>query len=156
VEGSAEIAPCPRAGHRLLRVADLRRWQEGAALIHDPAGEQLVLAGLYSWWKNHALPDDHPDVWTLTATILASDAVDELLHIHDRNPLPLPRDWWDTWLDPNIEGDQNLVNAAVRAALPVAAGLEVHEVDPIPFRANGPQLIEPATHLEGDENWLTL
>ncbi|PRY68960.1 SOS response associated peptidase (SRAP) [Glaciihabitans tibetensis] len=101
--------------------------------MHDPAGEPLVFAGLYSWWKNHALPADHPDRWTLTTTILTSDAVDELLHIHDRNAVPLPRDWWDIWLDPKIEGDQALVDAAVQAALPVAAGLEVYEVAPIPF-----------------------
>lgn len=50
-----------------------------------------MFAGLYSWWKNHALADDDPNVWTLTATILTSVAVDELLHIHDRNPVPLPR-----------------------------------------------------------------
>jgi len=40
-----------------------------------------------------------------------------------------------------VEGTQELVDAAVQAALPVAAGLEVYEVAPV--RGNGPQLIEP-------------
>jgi hypothetical protein len=69
----------------------------------------------------------------------------------------LPRDWWDTWLDPNIEGDQDLVDAAVQAALPVAGRLEVYEVAPIPFRADGPYLIEPVAQLEGTGtgSWLS-
>ncbi len=91
----------------------------------------------------------------LTATILTSGAVDELLHIHDRNPVMLPEQWWDRWLDPTIEGTQELVDAAVMAALPVASSLEVYEVAPLPFRANGPTLIEPVTALEWTENWLS-
>lgn len=58
--------------------------------IHNPDGELLMLAGLYSWWKDHTLADDDPNAWTLTATILTSGAVDELLQIHDRNPVMLP------------------------------------------------------------------
>jgi putative SOS response-associated peptidase YedK len=76
-------------------------------------------------------------------------------HIRNRNPVSLPRDWWDTWLDPSIEGDQELVDAAVQAALPAVGALEVYEVAPIPFRADGPQLIEPATQLKGTEDWLS-
>ena len=49
--------------------------------------------------------------------------------------------WWDRWLDPKVEGTQGLVDAAVQAALPVAAGLEVYEVAPL--RGNGSQLMEP-------------
>jgi putative SOS response-associated peptidase YedK len=152
----------PLKAHRaLVPATGYYEWQTFADgkkvphFIHAPAGEQLVFAGLYSWWKNHTLPDDHPDLWTLTATILTSDAVDELLHIHDRNPVPLPREWWNTWLDPNIEGDQDLVDAAVQAALPVAGALEVYEVAPIQFRSDGPNLIEPVAQLEGTEEWLT-
>jgi len=92
----------------------------------------LVFAGLYSWWKDHSKADDDPDSWTLTATILTSDAVDELLHIHDRNPVPLPPEWWDDWLNPDIEGDQHFVDAAVQAALPVAATLKIEQVAPLP------------------------
>lgn len=139
----------PLKAHRaLVPATGYYEWQTFADgkkvpyFIHDPSGEDLVFAGLYSWWKNHALPEDDPHAWTLTATILTSAAVDELLHIHDRNPVPLPRDWWDRWLDPTIEGDQDLVDAAVQAALPIAAALEVYEVAPIGFKADGPNLIE--------------
>jgi len=123
--------------------------------IHNPAGEQLMLAGLYSWWKDHSVADDDPSAWTLTATILTSGAVDELLHIHDRNPVMLPPEWWDLWLDPKVEGTQELVDAAMEAALPVASSLEVYEVAPIPFRGDGRVLIERVAELEGTEDWLS-
>jgi putative SOS response-associated peptidase YedK len=111
--------------------------------IHFPDDSVMAFAALYSWWKDHSKAEDDPERWHLTATILTSDAVDELLHIHDRNPVPLPRDWWDDWLDTSIEGDQDFVDAAVQAALPVAGALEVREIAPIPFQANGPELIRP-------------
>jgi len=57
---------------------------------------------------------------------------------------PPPR-WRGFWLDPDIECDQDLVDAAVQAALPVAAGLEAYAVNSIPHRAEGPQLIKPAS-----------
>jgi putative SOS response-associated peptidase YedK len=111
--------------------------------IHPADNELVVFAGLYSWWKDHSKAEDDPDLWTLTATILTSTAVDELLQIHDRNPVPLPADWWDDWLDPKIDGDQSLVDAAVQAALPVAAELVIDQVRPIAFKADGPELTQP-------------
>ncbi|WP_085486662.1 SOS response-associated peptidase [Agreia pratensis] len=108
--------------------------------IHLP-GEMIGMAGLYSWWPDHSKNEDDDDFWTLTATILTSDAVDQLIGIHDRNPVPLPRDLWDWWLDPTIAGDQAMVDAAVKAALPVASELEAYEVGPV--RGDGPELIMP-------------
>jgi putative SOS response-associated peptidase YedK len=140
----------PLRSHRaLIPASGYYEWQtfsDGTKVphfIHDPAGEPLVLAGLYSWWKDHSKADDDPDSWTLTATILTSDAVDELLHIHDRNPVMLPESWWDRWLDPKVEGNQELVDAAVQAALPLASALEVYAVAPLPFRGDGAALIAP-------------
>ncbi|MBC7593500.1 MAG: SOS response-associated peptidase [Kineosporiaceae bacterium] len=140
----------PLKSHRaLIPVDGYFEWQTFADgtktphFIRNPSGESLLLAGLYSWWKDRSKADDDPSLWTLTATILTSDAVDELLHIHDRNPVMLPESWWDRWLDPTIEGTQELVDAAVNAALPVASSLEVYEVARIPFKGNGPQLIKP-------------
>jgi putative SOS response-associated peptidase YedK len=114
------------------------------------------LAGLDSWWKDHLKPEDDRDSWTLTGTILTSDAVDELLRIHDRNPVMLPPEWWDPWLDPTFEGTQDFVDAAVQAALPVASSLEVYQVAPIPYSADGPSLIEPVTQIDGTENWISM
>ena len=109
--------------------------------IHDPSGQPLAFAGLYSWWADPSKPKDDDSRWLLlTATILTSPAVPHLAAIHARNPVPLPRDAWDWWLDPTVEGDQSLVDAAVEAARPVAESLELYEVKPL--RGNGPELLE--------------
>jgi putative SOS response-associated peptidase YedK len=110
--------------------------------IHDPQG-QLAFAGLYSWWRNRAKAEDDPTRWVLTATILTMDSVPHLAPIHARNPLPLPRDFWQQWLDPSLVGDQHLVDAAVAAGAPVAESLEFYEVAPV--RGDGPELTWPLT-----------
>jgi putative SOS response-associated peptidase YedK len=94
----------------------------------------LAFAGLYSWWRA-----ENTDPWMLTATILTMPTVPELAAIHDRNPVPIPEEFWATWLDPKATGAQDLVDAAVRAALPVAAGLTEYRVGPI--KGNGPELV---------------
>lgn len=43
---------------------------------------------------------DDPGRWTLTATIVTSDAVPTLGGVHDRNPVILPEHMWLQWLDP--------------------------------------------------------
>jgi len=141
----------PLKSHRaLIPASGYYEWKTDPATkkktpfyIHPAGSELVVFAGLYSWWKDHSKDDDDPNLWTLTATILTSSAVDELLQIHDRNPIPLPAAWWDDWLSPEIDGDQSLVDAAVQAALPVAANFSIDQVRPIPFKADGPELIQP-------------
>lgn len=96
--------------------------------LRVPAGESMAFAGIYSWWKDQSLPDDDPGVWTLTTTMLTADSVHTLDHIHDRNPVPLPREFWNDWLNPRIEGTQDFVDAAVAAAIPVAESLEIVEL----------------------------
>ena len=41
------------------------------------------------------------------------------------------------------------MDAAVEAALPVAAGLDIREVAPLPFQGEGPELIRPVQHSAG-------
>lgn len=96
--------------------------------IAPTEGDVMAFAGIYSWWKDHSLADDDPHLWTLTTTMLTADAVRTLDHIHDRNPVPLPREWWDDWLNPAIDGDQSFVDAAVAAAIPVAESLEIRRI----------------------------
>jgi putative SOS response-associated peptidase YedK len=96
----------------------------------------LAFAGLYSWWRA-----EESDPWMLTATILTMPTVPELAAIHDRNPVPIPEEFWATWLDPKTAGSQDLVDSAVAAAIPVAASLSEYPVGPI--KGNGPELILP-------------
>ncbi len=99
--------------------------------IHGAGTEPLAFAGLYSWWKDVTKPEDAPDRWVLTTTILTMAAVPSLAGIHDRNPVPLPREFWHEWLSPDTAGDQGLVDTAVALAVPVASSLEFHEVAPL-------------------------
>lgn len=99
--------------------------------IQAPGDQTLAFAGIYSWWKDHSLPSDDPRAWTLTATILTADSVHTLDHIHDRNPVPLPRELWDDWLDPRVDGTQQLVDSAVASAVHVAESLEIMPLDAV-------------------------
>lgn len=112
--------------------------------IHDPDGQTLGFAGLYSWWLDRTLDDDDPDRWTLTATIITSDAVETLEGIHDRNPVILPEHMWQWWMDPSLVGDQAMVDEAVRAGVAAASELEFFRVAPIKAKDEGPQVIAPA------------
>lgn len=103
--------------------------------IRPKDGELMAMAGLYTWWKDPTATGDD-DGWHLTTTILTSDAVHTLEHIH----VPLPRSFWDVWLDPTVVGA--LVDEAVRAALPVAEALEWYPVGKV--TGHSPALIQPA------------
>jgi putative SOS response-associated peptidase YedK len=103
-----------------------------------PADGLLAFAALYSWWRAEG---DTNGSWRLTTTMLTMDSVPALAGIHDRNPVMLPREWWDDWLSPETHGDQAFVNAAVAASIPVAEALQHHPVAPL--RNDGPQLIVP-------------
>lgn len=103
----------------------------------------LSFAGLYSWWADPVFAPDDPQRWVLSTTILTMAAPAELAHIHDRTPVTLPTSMIDDWLDPNLRGDQGLVDAAVASALPVARSLRFRQVAPL--RGNGPELISPAS-----------
>ena len=127
-----------RSKRALIPAAGYYEWQTDPATkkktpfyLRAPEGEMMAFAGIYSWWKDHSLPDDDPRVWTLTTTILTADSVRTLDHIHDRNPVPLPRSFWNDWLDPRIEGSQDFVDAAFAAAVPVAESLEIMELDAV-------------------------
>ena len=111
--------------------------EDGVKVPHYIHSSNLIaLAGLYSWWR---AADSDP--WTLTATILTMPTVPELASIHDRNPVPLPEKFWDEWLNPATVGTQELVDAAVAEAIPVASSLSEFAVNPL--RGNGPELIVP-------------
>lgn len=126
-------------------------WQKSA---HGPKtpfylhGEGvLAMAGLYELWPNPELPDDHPDKWLWTATVLTAPAKDSLGHIHDRCPVILPESFVDHWLDPDLtdrDDVQALVNSIPEPHLiPRKVSTAVNSV-----RHNGPDLIEPVDHAD--------
>ncbi|MGI8450600.1 MAG: SOS response-associated peptidase [Streptosporangiaceae bacterium] len=114
--------------------------------IRREDGGVLAFAGLYELWRDKDRPDDDPDSWLWTATIITTRAEDEVGRIHDRMPMVIEPARWADWLDPaatSAEALHGLMTPAASVHLttyPVST--EVNSV-----RHNGPGLIEP---MEGD------
>lgn len=144
------------ARHRCLLPADgFYEWEKsgdskGARkqphYIRREDGGVLAFAGLYELWRDKDRPDDDPDSWLWTATIITTRAEDEVGRIHDRMPMVIEPGRWADWLDPaapSTEALHGLMTPAASVHLttyPVST--EVNSV-----RHNDPGLIEP---MEGD------
>lgn len=98
-------------------------------------GKRLFAAGLWSVWK-----PDKSAVPLLSCTIVTTDAVGQLQEIHDRMPLMLGADSWDSWLDPDRELDLGLLRVPDSVA-----GIETRRVSPLvnSVANNGPELLVP-------------
>lgn len=110
--------------------------------LHDPEDRTLAMAGLYELWLDESLPEDAPDRWLWSCTIITHPATDALGAIHDRCPVLVPRDLQEQWL--TCAHDDPDVAARLLTAMP-----EPHLVPRRVGRAagnvrnNGPELIEP-------------
>jgi len=113
--------------------------------IYRSDGGILCFAGLYELWRDGSLPADHEDAWLWTATIITTDATDEIGKIHDRTPMVIPRQSWDDWLDPANKDKELLLATMVAATSSGAGGLASHPVSTAvnSVRNNGPDLIKP-------------
>lgn len=113
--------------------------------IHPADGGPLFMAGLYEWWKDAAKPDDDPERWLLSFTILTRDSIGRLGSVHDRMPLFLDRDFADAWLDPTTDNVGDILDAAIDAAPDVVETLDDHVVSKAVgnVRNDSPALIEP-------------
>jgi putative SOS response-associated peptidase YedK len=112
--------------------------------IHRADGGLLAFAGLYELWRNKEVPDDHDDAWYWSATIITTEAADEIGRIHDRTPMVVPAESWTDWLDP-ANNDKELVAAVMRPATNGPGGLTSFKVstEVNSVRNNGPELIAP-------------
>jgi putative SOS response-associated peptidase YedK len=146
------------ARHRCLLPADgFYEWEKSGDpkkptkqpyYIRREDGGVLAFAGLYELWRDKDRPDDDPDSWLWTATIITTRAEDEVGRIHDRMPMVIEPARWADWLDPGATSAEALHGLMTPAAsvhlttYPVST--EVNSV-----RHNGPGLIEP---MEGDSD----
>ncbi|MBF6081523.1 SOS response-associated peptidase [Nocardia cyriacigeorgica] len=110
-------------------------------------GSRLYMAGLWSVWRDKTQPESGP---LLSCTILTTDAIGDLTRIHDRMPLPMPREHWDAWLDPDHPAPAELLEPP---APELVAGITARPVSPLvnSVRNNGPELLEPADDKEKSE-----
>ncbi|MFF3553177.1 SOS response-associated peptidase [Streptomyces tsukubensis] len=122
-------------------------------------GSVFAMAGLYEFWRDRTLPDDHPLAWWATCTVITTvaetgplgvapaDGPRTLAEIHPRMPLMLTPDRWDEWLDPAHTDPAGLRSLLVpppeglMRAYPVATAVSN-------VRNNGPELL---TELEAPE-----
>ncbi|GAA4346133.1 SOS response-associated peptidase [Angustibacter luteus] len=114
---------------------------------HLAGGDRLVFGGLYEFWRNDAVPDDDPDAWLTTFTIVTGPAEPGLDRLHDRMPFVVPRERWDAWLDPARTDPDD-----VRPLLdpPPPGRFEAYPVSRRvgDVRNEGPTLLEPARREE--------
>jgi putative SOS response-associated peptidase YedK len=102
----------------------------------------LAMAGLYEIWRNQAVAEDEPGSFLWSATIITTTAEDSLGHIHDRMPMLVERDAYDTWLDSSLTDIDSITDLLVPAApgrltaFPVSTAVNDH-------RNNGAELVEP-------------
>jgi putative SOS response-associated peptidase YedK len=118
--------------------------------IYREDGGILAFAGIYELWRNSLVPEDHEDAWYWSASIITTQATDEIGRIHDRTPMIIAPENWPDWLNP-ANNDKELVRAVMRpATLSGADGLASHPVSTAvnSVRNNGPSLIEPLGDLE--------
>ena len=109
--------------------------------IHPNDGT-LAMAGLYEIWRNRDVPEDADDAFVWSATILTTDATDDVGQIHDRMPLLVGVDDWATWLDPTLT-DAAEVMALLSPAVPGVLDAYPVSTEVNKVANNGPHLIEP-------------
>jgi putative SOS response-associated peptidase YedK len=113
--------------------------------IYRSDGGILCFAGIYELWRDGAVPADHEDAWLWTASIITTEAADEIGAIHDRTPMVIPPPSWDDWLDPANKDKELLLAMMLPATSSDAGGLGSYPVSTAvnSVRNNGPDLIEP-------------
>ena len=95
--------------------------------VHARSGEPLAFAGLWEVWRDRSVPDAP---WLRTCAIVTTDANATVAPIHDRMPVMLPTDGWETWLDREIRNPGALVDFLRPAAD------DLLEVWPVSARVN--------------------
>jgi putative SOS response-associated peptidase YedK len=110
--------------------------------IHPADGGVMAMAGLYEIWRDPTRDEDDPARFLWTCTVLTTTAEDDLGRIHDRMPMLVQSDRWESWLDPRISD----VDELKKLLVPAAPGLlEAHPVSTAVnnVRNNGPGLVDP-------------
>lgn len=64
--------------------------------------DQMVMAGIYEFWRDRQADPDDPDAWLTTCSIITTQAIDSLGVIHDRMPMQVAPHDWAYWLDPHL------------------------------------------------------
>jgi putative SOS response-associated peptidase YedK len=120
--------------------------------IYRADGGILAFAGIYELWRNGQVPPDHEDAWLWTASIITTDATDEIGRIHDRTPMTVAPESWQDWLDPVNKDKELLAATMLPATSSGTGGLTSHPVSTAvnSVRNNGPDLVVPLLSQQPD------
>ncbi len=101
-------------------------------------GTPIALAGLWEVWRDPKKPNDAPPLFS--CTIITTDANKDMSDVHNRMPLMLEPDEWNTWLGEETDPEE----AATLLRPPRLGLLDRHKVSTAVnnVRNNGPELIE--------------
>ncbi|MFJ6794477.1 SOS response-associated peptidase [Streptomyces sp. NPDC091268] len=141
-------------GERQLEVEGKKKRARKQPYFVRPAdGSVLAMAGIYEFWRDAALPAEHPRAWWATCSVITAEAETAPLagapaegprslgDIHPRMPLALTPDRWDAWLDPARTDENELRDllapppGGLMRAYPVSTAVSN-------VRNNGPELLE--------------
>lgn len=120
-------------------------------------GSVMAMAGLYEFWRDRTLADDHERAWWATCTVITTEAETSLLagatgesdaagpqslaDIHPRMPLMLTPDRWAAWLDP-ARTDPEQVRELLAPPPPGLMRAYPVSTDVSNVRNNGPELLK--------------
>jgi putative SOS response-associated peptidase YedK len=121
--------------------------------MHPSAGEQFAFAGLWSVWRDPNASQEERDAGggrLLSCTIITGEPNDKVRPVHDRMPVMLPSDAWETWLDPAVQ------DIEVATKLLVPAPSSVVDLYPVStdvnnVRSKDAHLVERVEAMVGDE-----
>ncbi len=125
-----------------MKVGDPAHPRKQPYFIHRADGGVLAFAGLYELWRDRSRPDEDPGDWLWTATIITTQAADEVGQIHDRMPMVIDPARWADWLDPATT-DAGALHALLAPAVTAHLASYPVSTEVNSVRNNGPQLIEP-------------
>ena len=105
-------------------------------------GEPLTFAGLWEVWRDPAQPKETRQK-IRSCTIVTTDSGPDIESVHDRMPVVVERDDFDTWLGPEAL-DQGTLDRVLRPSpagtlSPLVVSTRVNSV-----RNEGPELVEAA------------
>lgn len=105
--------------------------------VHRPDGEPYAFAGLWEVWRG----SDGEQEPLRSCTIITTDPNPVMATIHDRMPVILPPEAWDTWLD-REQQDLDLLGRLLVPADPALTVLRPISTAVNNVRNDGPDLTE--------------
>jgi putative SOS response-associated peptidase YedK len=99
-------------------------------LVRLPDDEVVLFGALYEWWRDPSAEVGAPSRWLLSTTVLTRASSGPVSEVHDRMPVLVGTDVMDDWLDPETEGDDDLVQGIAGLSDEIAERLLHHEVGP--------------------------